>query len=77
MFNLDEPGQKSTRIEIYKKISNQPAPNPWWVGLARRFQPILTALLVVKGFQQKQGFDFTKIFSPAVKMTIPSELSWV
>jgi len=26
---LDEPGQKSTRIEICKKISTQPGPNPW------------------------------------------------
>jgi len=25
---LNEPGQKLTRIEIYKKISTQPDPNP-------------------------------------------------
>jgi len=45
-FNPDEPGQKSTRIEICKKISTQPGLNPWWAGLARGFQPILTALLL-------------------------------
>jgi len=37
---LDESGQKSTRIEIYKKNLIQLNPNPWWAGLARRFQPI-------------------------------------
>jgi len=42
---LKEPGQKSTRIEICKKISTQPDPNPWWAGLARGFQPILIALI--------------------------------
>jgi len=41
---LSDPGQKSTRIEIYKKISTQLGPNPWWVELAHGFQPILTAL---------------------------------
>jgi len=41
---LDEPGQKSTCIEICKKISTQPDPNPWWAELARWFQSILTAL---------------------------------
>jgi len=44
---LNEPGQKSTRIEICKKISTQPDPNPWWVGLAREFQPILKALIII------------------------------
>jgi len=42
--NPDEPGQKSTRIEICKKISIQPGPNSWWARLAREFQPILTTL---------------------------------
>jgi len=41
---LGGPGQKSTRIEICKKISTQPDPNPWWARLARGFQPILTVL---------------------------------
>jgi len=44
---LSESGQKSTCIEIYKKISTQPDPNLWWTGLAREFQPILINLLVV------------------------------
>jgi len=41
---LGEPGQTSTHIEICKNISTQPGPNPWWAGLARGFQPILTTL---------------------------------
>jgi len=45
-FNPDEPGQKSTHIKICKKISTQPDSNPWWAGLAREFQPILTALVL-------------------------------
>jgi len=44
---LGEPGQKSTCIEICKKISTQPSPNSWWAGLARGFQPILIALLLL------------------------------
>jgi len=32
---LGEPNQKSTRIIICKKISNQPEPNPWWADLIR------------------------------------------
>jgi len=43
---LNEPGQKSTRIEICKKISTQPDPKTWRAGLAHGFQPILTALLL-------------------------------
>jgi len=27
---LGGPNQKSTRIEICKKISTQSGPNPWW-----------------------------------------------
>jgi len=42
---LNEPGQKSTRIEICKKNLTQPGPNPWWARLAHGFQPILTALI--------------------------------
>jgi len=45
-FNPGESSQKSTRIEICKKISTQPNPNPWWAKLARGFQPILIALYV-------------------------------
>jgi len=45
---LDGPSQKSTRIEICKKISTQPGPNPWWAGLTRGFQPILIALMKSK-----------------------------
>jgi len=41
---LNKPGQKSARIKICKKISTQPGPNLWWVGLIRGFQPILTTL---------------------------------
>jgi len=43
---LGEPSQKSTRIEICKKISTQRGLNLWWAWLARRFQPILTALII-------------------------------
>jgi len=42
------PGQKSNRVEICKKISTQPDPNTWWAGLTRRFQPILTSLHKVR-----------------------------
>ena len=31
--------------------------------------PRYKALIVVKGFQQKQGVDFNEIFAPVVKMT--------
>jgi len=41
---LHEPGQKSTRIEIYEKFSTQPGTNLWWTRLACGFQPIFTAL---------------------------------
>ena len=34
-------------------------------GGKKRFK----AKLVVKGFEQKKGIDFDKIFSPIVKMT--------
>ena len=37
---LNEPDQKSTHIEICKKISTQPSSNPWWAELTREFQPI-------------------------------------
>jgi len=43
---LNEPGQKSTHIEICKKISIQPCPNSWWARLAHGFQPILRALII-------------------------------
>jgi len=39
---LGEPSQKSTRIEICKKISTQP--EPVVSRLVSEFQPILTAL---------------------------------
>jgi len=48
---LSEPSQKLNRIEIYKKLSTQPSLNPWWAGLARGFQPILTTLLMTKQAQ--------------------------
>jgi len=51
---LNEPGQKSVRIEICKKISTQLGPNPWWAGLARGFQPILTALFINNKFHMNK-----------------------
>jgi len=44
---LDESGQKLIRIKILKEFPAQPDPNPWWTGLARGFQSILTTLLRV------------------------------
>jgi len=43
---LSESGQKLTYIELCKKNSTQSDSNPWWVRLARGFQPILIALIV-------------------------------
>jgi len=34
---LGGPDKKLTRIDIYKKNSTQPGPNPWWVGLTHGF----------------------------------------
>ena len=68
MASLQKNGTWSlTRLPAGKKALQ----NRWVYRLkeepdgSRRYK----ARLVVKGFQQKQGIDFTEIFSPVVKMT--------
>ena len=68
MRSLQKNGTWSlTKLPAGKKILQ----NKWVYRLkeesdgSRRYK----ARLVVKGFQQKQGIDFTEIFSPVVKMT--------
>ncbi|PNX56913.1 retrovirus-related Pol polyprotein from transposon TNT 1-94, partial [Trifolium pratense] len=68
MTSLEKNGTWSlTKLPKEKKALH----NRWVYRLkeesdgSRRYK----ARLVVKGFQQKQGIDFTEIFSPVVKMT--------